>query len=175
MKNKSLTNVSFDFLQESQDFLNLVIHNLSSCVMLLDNQMMLYAYNEPLTTIFSNKEGENILYVKCGNAIGCAHTIDEAKECGTSSKCKFCELRETALLSYSENRTIFKQRIDREFYTNKKHKEPKHLQFSTRIFKFNNDKYILLIIDDITKLTRQQELIEKHEQLIRQLTSTNTN
>ena len=166
----SQANVSFSFLKESSDFLNLIISNISSCVMLLDGQMRLHAYNDPLTTIFSNRAGESLQYIKCGNAIGCAYAIEEEKECDTSSKCLYCELRETVLLSFNENRAIYKQRIDREFYNKRQIKELKHLQFSTRLFHFKNDNYIILIIDDITKLINQQELLIKHEEVIRKLT-----
>lgn len=148
----SLTNVSFDFLSKSDKFLNLIIHNISSCVLLLNKDMMLKAYNEPLKTIFSNKPEEEILYHKCGEVIGCAYSVEEEKECGTTSQCKTCSLRESALQSYSDGTMIFKEKIEREFYTSNLKKELKHLQFSVRNFNFENERYILMLIDDITPL-----------------------
>jgi hypothetical protein len=150
--NISMTNVSFDYLSKSADFLNLIIHNISSCVLLLNKEMMLWAYNEPLKTIFSNKPDEDILYHKCGDVLGCAFSIEEEKECGTTSRCSTCSLRISALNTYTTGTDIYKEKISREFYTNDLKKELKQLQFSTRVFNFENDRYIILIIDDVTNL-----------------------
>jgi hypothetical protein len=145
-----LTNVSFDHLSKSNDFLNLIIHSISSCVLLLNQEMMLKAYNEPLRTIFSNKPDEDIMYQKCGNVIGCAYAVEEVRECGTTSQCSSCSLRISALKSYFDGILIFKEKISREFYTSEHKKELKQLQFSTRIFHFELERYIVLIIDDIS-------------------------
>ena len=147
----SINNVSFDYLSGSSEFLNLIIHNISSCVLLLDNQMMLKAYNEPLKSIFTNKKHEDIIYHKCGNVIGCAYAVDEEAECGSTSQCNSCLLRESSLLSYSTGKPVYRQTFSREFYTSNKTKELKHLQFSTRIFNFEQERYIIMIIDDISK------------------------
>jgi hypothetical protein len=153
MKNDtSINNVSFRYLSASPDFLNLIINNITSCVLLLNSEMMLKAYNDPLKTIFSNKNHEDIIYHKCGNVIGCAYAVEEEAECGTTSYCASCFLRDTALMSYSSGKPIFKQKLSRDFYTSKRRKELKHLQFSTRVFNFELERYILLIIDDITPL-----------------------
>jgi hypothetical protein len=167
MRNKiSFTNESFDFLGNSSEFLNLMIHDIGSCILLLDKDMMLYAYNEPLKNIFADKPNEDILYKKCGNVIGCAYAVEEEKECGTSSQCAFCSLRENTFNSYLDNQAIYNIRIDREFYKTNTEKVLKHLQFSTRLFNFKKDKYIMIIIEDITQLIDQQEEICKQRTLI---------
>jgi hypothetical protein len=150
----SLTNVSFEYLAGSNGFLNLIIHYISSCVLLLDREMMLKAYNEPLKTLFSNKPHEDILYQKCGNVIGCAYAVEEEKECGSTSQCKTCSLRISAMKSYSDGIFVYKEKLSREFYTTDHKKEMKHLQFSTRVFQFELERYVVLIIDDITPLVK---------------------
>ena len=64
------TNERFSELSESSEFLNLILNNISSCIMLLDKDLKLRAYNDPLLSIFSNKKNENLLYRKCGEVIG---------------------------------------------------------------------------------------------------------
>jgi hypothetical protein len=150
--NLALTNVSFDYLSGSNEFLNLIIHNISSCVLLLNGDLMLKAYNEPLKTIFSNKPHEDIMYRKCGNVIGCAYAVEEEKECGNTSQCNTCPLRISSLKSYSDGISVYKEKLSRDFYTTSLTKELKHLQFSTRLFSFERERYIILIIDDITPL-----------------------
>ncbi len=74
MKNEmSCTNVSFEFLRRSAGFLNCILNNITSCVMLLDKEMYIKAYNDPLKSIFSSRANEDLLYIRCGEAIGCAY------------------------------------------------------------------------------------------------------
>ena len=151
-KKISLNNISFNFLKGSSEFLNLVLNNISSCILLLDKNMELQAFNDVMVSIFSSRKEEDLLYVRCGEALGCAYNVDEMKNCGATSYCNSCSLRESALISYYENKPIFKDKISREFYMQDGKKTLKYLQFSTRCFKFNNERYIIMIIDDITRL-----------------------
>lgn len=162
MKNQvASTNVSFDFLKHSDEFLFTVLNNISSAVLLLNKNMELQAFNDSLKTIFSNKKDEDLLYMRCGEAIGCAYQIDEAVDCGKSSKCCTCELRVAALSSYVNDDVIFKNHIKRPFYTKDGEKVQKDLQFSTRLFSFHGDKYIMLIVEDVSSLMHQNINSEK--------------
>ena len=147
----TFTNESFSFLKNSSDFLNIVLNNIDCCILLLDQEVKLRAFNDSLKTIFSNRRDEDLMYVRCGEAIGCAYQIEEQKECGTTSKCSYCELRVAALTSYLNNEVIYKNHITKPFFNHDNVKVDKHLQFSTRLFIHKNEKYIMMIIDDITK------------------------
>ena len=143
----ALTNVSFNFLSKSSDFLNLILNNITSCVLLMNKKMELQAYNDSLMTIFSNSANEHKLYERCGEVIGCAYSIEENKDCGETSYCNKCDLRLSSLDSYTNNTPIFKENILRPFYNKNGQKEMKELQFSTRLFIFDNEKYIIMIVD----------------------------
>ena len=147
----ALTNESFSFLHSSSDFLNIILNNINSCVLLLDKEVRLRAFNDSLKTIFSNKKDENLLYMRCGEAIGCAYQMEEQKDCGETTRCCDCDLRISALTSYMNNEVIYKNHITKPFFTYDNQKVDKHLQFSTRLFHFNDEKYIIMIIEDITK------------------------
>jgi hypothetical protein len=151
------SNVSFSFLSSSSDFLNLVLDNINCCILMLNNQMELQAFNNAMKTIFSNDKGSD-LYRKCGEVIGCAYSVEEEKGCGTTSHCGNCELRLAAMSSYVNDQPISNDCITRPFYMAHNRKETKHLQFSTRIFNFKREKYILLIINDITELVNLREV-----------------
>ncbi|NOU59995.1 hypothetical protein [Marinifilum caeruleilacunae] len=155
------TNERFSVLSGSSDFLNIILNNISSCVMLLDNELRLRAFNDPLTTIFSNKKNEELLYRKCGEVLGCAYQIEEGTPCGSTSKCNTCELRVSALYSYVENKPIYNAHLMKSFIDFDGNKEDKHLQFSTRLFKYQKENYIVAIIEDITAL-KQAQIAEKN-------------
>jgi hypothetical protein len=147
----SFTNESFSFLSNSSDFLNIILNNINSCILMLDKDVRLRAFNDSLKTIFSNKKNEDLLYVKCGEAIGCAYQIEEQRDCGNTSECCKCELRISALTSYMNNEVIYKEHIVKPFFTHDNLKVEKHLQFSTRLFHYNREKYIIMIVEDISK------------------------
>jgi sigma-B regulation protein RsbU (phosphoserine phosphatase) len=153
MKNISLTNESFDMLKGSSSFLNLVLNNITSCVLLLNQKMELQAFNDATKTIFSNKQDEHLLYKRCGEAIGCAYHIEEAKNCGETSRCCSCELRIAAIKSYMEDCDVYKDFVERPFYKCSGEKVMKQLQFSTRVFRDHNEKYIIMIVDDISNIS----------------------
>lgn len=169
----SSENTTFDYLRSSPDFLNIIINNINSCVLLLNKEMQLHAFNDALKTIFSNKPNEHLLYKKCGNAIGCAYAVEEASECGKTSRCCSCDLRKYAMISYSEKIPMFKNKISREFYTQEDKKVMKHLQFSTRPFEFERGNYIILMVEDITEIINKDLLIELQEEKLKKVSSKN--
>lgn len=154
------TNERFSVLSESSDFLNLILNNISSCIMLLDKDLKLRAYNDPLLSIFSNKKNENLMYRKCGEVIGCAYQIEEQKLCGDTSMCRTCELRISALNSYISDKAIFNEKITKPFFNFEGVKVDKHLQFSTRLFPYQKEKYIIMILEDITELVSVKEKMD---------------
>lgn len=146
----SMANHSFEMLASSGEFMSLILNSITSCVLILDKDMKLQAFNNALKTIFSNKADEDLLYKLCGEALGCAYQVEEMKDCGKTSKCCSCELRLAAFDSYLNNTIICKKHIRRPFFNNKGEREMRDLQFSTRHFYFMKEKYIILIVDDIT-------------------------
>lgn len=157
--NKTNTNTSFDMLAGSSEFLNIVLNNTNQCILMLDKKMRLHAFNDALKTIFTSKKDEDLLYMRCGEAIGCAYQVEEAVECGKTSQCYNCELRLAAFDSYLNNRTIYKEQITRPFFTKELKKVNKNLQFSTRLFTFKREKYIILLIEDVTHLKQVKEIL----------------
>ncbi len=164
MNNKHLasSNVTFDFLQGSKDFLNIILNKVSCAILLLNQDMELHAFNDPLKTMFINKPNEDLLYVKCGEAIGCAFTVEEMKECSTTSKCKECDLRVSTLESYVSKEPIYRKKMSRDFYKTDGSKELKHLQFSVLPFYFEKNYYIILIVEDITRLVNLEKIFDQN-------------
>ena len=147
--NIASTNVSFNFLRESKEFLSLILNNINSCVLLLNTRMELVAFNNAITSLFPRTAKSNLNYIKCGEAIGCAYQIDESKECGKSSKCLTCEIRMSAVSSYLENKATMNKEIIRPFYNENNEKVDIHIRYSTRHFSFEGEKYIILLIENM--------------------------
>ncbi|NPD45640.1 MULTISPECIES: hypothetical protein [unclassified Lentimicrobium] len=146
------TNETFQFLSGSSEFLNIILNNINSCVLLLNDKMELQAFNDSLKTIFSRNKNEDLRYKRCGEAIGCAFHIEEGKDCGETTQCCNCELRVAALQSYVNDEVIYNDRITKPFLTFDNERVEKQLQFSTRLFLFRDEKYIIMLVEDITDL-----------------------
>uniref|UniRef100_UPI00321758D9 hypothetical protein n=1 Tax=uncultured Draconibacterium sp. TaxID=1573823 RepID=UPI00321758D9 len=159
IQNRTMANHSFEMLAKSGEFLNIVVNNITNCVLLLDREMKLQAFNNALKSIFSNKADEDIMYMRCGEAIGCAYQINEAKDCGKTSKCSTCELRLAGMESYLYNKEIYNEHISRPFFNKNKLQEMKDLRFSTRSFHFQKERYIIMIVEDITSLVKESTTI----------------
>lgn len=142
---KSMTNVSFNTLNLSSNFLTFILNNINSCVLLLDKDMKLRAFNNALKTIFSNKKDEDLQYKKCGDSIGCAYQIEEQKNCGETSQCEDCDLRLAALDSYLNDKPIYKRQTVRPFFNYENKRVYKNLIFSTKLFVYDDEKYVMMI------------------------------
>ena len=168
----SSSNISFTYLKNSPGFLNAILNDVLSAIILLNKKMELIAFKDPMRNLFIESKDEAILYERCGNVIGCAYTIDEKKDCGNTSMCKLCDLRINSLIAYESHKSICNKSLSREFYTKDLKKVMRHFRYSTRSFLFEDEYYILVIINDITKLQQQNELILKQTQRISDLEST---
>ncbi len=147
MTNIALTNVSFNFLKGSHKFLELILDNINSAVLLLNNKMELISFNNALITMFPKNKDKNLTLVRCGEAIGCAYQVEEQKDCGKTSNCRKCELRISAISTYLNNTTTFRKRITRPFYLENNQKVFMNLQYTTKYFAYDNDKYIVMLIE----------------------------
>jgi sigma-B regulation protein RsbU (phosphoserine phosphatase) len=144
------TNESFMFLKNSPDFLFTILNSINSSILLLDKDLRIKAFNDSLRTMFSRYSHEDVIYMRCGEAIGCAYQIEEQKDCGKTSHCKDCPIRLAAIRAYMEEEEITNVRIVRPFFNKHKIKENKTLLFSTRVFFYKQEKYVIVILDDIT-------------------------
>lgn len=165
----SSAHIAISDLLSNQSFVEIILNQSSNCILILDDKMELYAFNEPLKTLFYNKHEDEYLYQKCGEVIGCAFTIEEQSECGETSNCKKCELRTEALRSYYEKAPALNHHIVREFYTQRGKKEKKHLKFSTFPFRHNDNYFLVLIVEDMSLLMKQQSKMEDLENTIEEL------
>lgn len=143
----ALTNVSFNFLKGSQEFLNLILNNINSAVLLLNNKMELVSFNDALITIFPKNKDKDLKFVRCGEAIGCAYQVEEQTDCGTTTKCRHCELRLSAISTYLNNTSTLRKEIIRPFYIDDKNKVDMRIQYTTKLFAYEGEKYIVLLVE----------------------------
>jgi sigma-B regulation protein RsbU (phosphoserine phosphatase) len=157
-------------LKESNEFLNLLLDNINSAVLIADENLQIHQFNDSFLNLFDSA-AESVLEASFGETAGCVNAIMESKSCGQTSHCAQCILRRSLIQTLTDRVPVDNQPLNRVFYING---EPvdKHLQFSTRTIMYQGRKMFLIIIYDVTDIEQQKnELINKQKQLDRDLES----
>ena len=159
-----------DDLKESNEFLNLLLDNINSAVLIADENLQIHQFNDSFLNLFDSA-AESVLTKSFGETAGCVNAIMENKACGETSHCARCILHRSLIQTLTDRSPVDNQPLDRVFYINGEPVE-KHLQFSTRTIMYQGRKMFLIIIYDVTDIEQQKiELINKQKQLDRDLES----
>lgn len=166
----NLNNVLFDDnileLRDSKEFMKSIIDCIPSAIFLLDNNFEIQAFNGSFKTVFPYLPNNERIYNIVGNAIGCVHSVDEDKQCGSTSKCHECKIRNTTYESFTFKKPIYNQKFTRDFYTGNSTKTRKHLEFSTRLITHEDREMVIVILNDISEISEQKLKIEKQKEQI---------
>jgi phosphoserine phosphatase RsbU/P len=151
-------------LKESNEFLNLLLDNIDSAVLIADENLKIFQVNNFFLELFDSAT-ESVVDKRFGIASGCVHTFMENRPCGETSACKLCVLRKSVIQTLLEKIPADRVPLNKVFYINNKPVE-KFMQFSTRFINFYGRKMILVLIYDVTDLEIQKiELQKKQAQL----------
>jgi len=142
-------------LKESRDFLNILINNINSAILISDDQFRIEGFNDTLKKMLQ-KDNADIKNKLCGNLLGCSFAVEENKPCGETSNCHSCMLRLKIKISLSLQLSTIRNVLKRDFYING-NKEEKYIEFTIKPLTYNDKIYSLVILDDITTLEKQKE------------------
>ncbi|MEE4600678.1 MAG: PP2C family protein-serine/threonine phosphatase [Desulfobacteraceae bacterium] len=153
-------------LKESNEFLNLLLNNMNSAVLIADENLKIHQFNDSFLDLF-DKATESVLEASFGETVGCVNAIIENKSCGETSHCSQCILRSSLIHNLIDRAPVDNQPLNRIFYINGQPVE-KHFQFSTRPINFQGRKMFLIIIYDVTEIELQKIELQRKQQLIDQ-------
>ena len=143
-------------LKESNEFLNILLDNITSAVFLIDQRMRIHSFNNAFQTLFNTPE-DRLLQTEelFGNVFGCTYAVHENAVCGTTAHCKKCLLRKFAVRAFVEKTPAYREKLTREFFIDGR---PilKHFQFSTKYISYDGQEMVMVIIDDITQTETQR-------------------
>lgn len=155
-------------IRESNDFLNLLLDNINSAMLIADENLKIYELNDCFLSLFNKSERQGM-----GKSFGSADAIQENKYCGGTIRGEKylppCQPRgpvhRTLLETLVKEVPVDSIRLERVFYINGQPAK-KHLEFSTRHIAYQSRKMILVIIYDVTDIEQQKiELQEKQQQI----------
>jgi sigma-B regulation protein RsbU (phosphoserine phosphatase) len=151
-------------LRESNEFLNLLLDNINTAVLIADENFQIQEVNRSFTQLF-DRAFENGVTGRFGEATGCVQAVMENKPCGETSHCQECVLRKSLISTMTAKVPIDKASLRRVFFIGGSPVE-KILEFSTRAVTFHGRQMVLVFIYDITELEIQKIELQKRQMQI---------
>ncbi|MBI5591989.1 MAG: SpoIIE family protein phosphatase [Deltaproteobacteria bacterium] len=156
--------IELDNLKESNEFLNLILENIDSAILIADENMRIHQFNKSFLSLF-DRAADRVLESSFGLVSGCVNAVKENKPCGGTSMCQFCVLRKTLLQTLVEDYPVDRKSLERVFYIKGK-PVLKYLEVTSRLIRFQGQKMILVIIYDVSQIEEQKRKLEKQQQQI---------
>lgn len=145
-------------LKESNEFLNLLLDNINSAVLIADEKMQIHQFNNSFLDLFDRATDQPVDR-SFGRIAGCVNAVAENRSCGHTSQCQFCSIRRSLLQTLLEKTPVERRRLERRFYINDR-PVTKYLEFSARPIRFQGRRMILVILYDITEIEEQKRKLE---------------
>lgn len=145
-------------LKESNDFLYTLFNNITSAIFIVDSDLIIRNFNDSFRSLFL-EESSQIEEGLCGNVLGCKYAVEESVDCGNTTNCDKCNLRNALLKSLVDQVPTYKSKLVRSFYISGI-KTEKHLQYTTKYIMYEGSEMVLVIVDDITKFEEQKAELE---------------
>lgn len=149
--------IDIESLKESNEFLNDLYQNVTSAIFIADSDARIYHFNDSFRTLFYKPE-DQILKQLCGNVMGCIFAVEEGRNCGETSQCADCILRNNIIRTFTEKVPAYKEELARKFLIDGRVLE-KHFIFTTKYLNYRGDEMILVIVDDVSEQVEQREQI----------------
>ena len=155
-------------LRESNTFLNLLLDNIDSAVLIADENMQIHQFNRSFLDLFDRATDQPVDN-SFGRIAGCVNAVVENRPCGETSQCRFCSIRRSLLEALVDEAPVDRRRLERRFFIDGQ-PVTKYLEFSARPIQFQGRRMILVILYDITELETQKRGLEaKQAQIDRDL------
>ena len=161
MSDRGLMQTDLQNLKESKEFLNLLLDNINSAILIVDENLQIHQFNKSFHSLFDHAT-ERVNDHSFGQITGCVNAVEENKSCGATSQCQLCVLRKSFLQTFLEDFPIERKRLERVFYIEG---VPvlKYLEFSSRLIQFHGRKMVLVVIYDITEIEQKKRELERKQ------------
>ncbi|MFC1554898.1 PAS domain-containing protein [candidate division KSB1 bacterium] len=136
------------------DFLGKIINSMPVPVFLVDEDLRIEQLNDEAEKFAENK---NVLKNRTGNVLKCINAQKDDNDCGLSEACNDCVIRNSVKASIDGNK-ITKERHVLQKVEGENTIE-KQILISSSSIEENDEKYAILVIEDITELLDLKKLI----------------
>lgn len=145
-----------DSLIKNEKYLKTVIDALPSAVFVVDADFNIFDLNPEAKTLFSI-DSEVVLRRQSGEIMHCMNAIESKDGCGTAASCPDCVIRNSIDIA-SNGKVVHKSKYQLKIQKNDKLSDI-HLLVSASPFNYDNGKFILLVLEDITETVTLKRLL----------------
>jgi sigma-B regulation protein RsbU (phosphoserine phosphatase) len=157
---------SLDELKESSDFLCALLENINSAVLIVDEELCIYQFNNAFLSLFgATHEGAQL--AAFGQAAGCVNTILEKKDCGKTRECPQCVFRGAIREVLEEDKPI-KSKIVKHTFMIEGVKTVKYLEISARPLEYHHRRMTLVVVYDVTELVEKKRQLRRKQEILDQ-------
>jgi len=143
-------------LIKSENYLRTVIDALPSAVFVVDAEFNIFDLNPIAKTLFGI-DSEVVLRRLCGEIMHCMNAIESKDGCGTTEACPGCVIRNSVDTAGNGN-VVFKEKYRMKIQKFDKITDV-HMLVSATPFNYDDDKFILLVLEDITEIITLKNLL----------------
>ncbi len=144
-------------LIKNENYLRTVIDALPSAVFVVDADFNIFDLNPIAKTLFGI-DSEVILRRLCGEIMHCMNAIRSKDGCGTSESCPDCVIRNSVESIGDYGKAVHKAKYRMKIQKNDKISDI-HMLVSASPFNYDDDKFVLLVLEDITELLTLKSLL----------------
>jgi signal transduction histidine kinase len=144
--------------QEAAGILKAMLDDIPTAVLVLDRNIVVRMHNKAFQVLFV-EPGQHTLGKYCGNAMNCSFAIAEGCDCGGTSSCSRCNLRNSFIQTLAR-KEINREKISKAYYLADKI-VTRHFYYTTKYINFEDEEMIMVLIDDITELEEKNRILSE--------------
>ncbi|MDY6836203.1 MAG: PAS domain S-box protein [Chloroflexota bacterium] len=159
-------NIAERALRASESELSAIYHNAPITMLLVDTDRRIRKANV-MTIETLDRNSEEIVGLRGGEALGCIHSMDDPKGCGFGEDCKQCIVRNSVMDTLTTGRTH--HRVEATIHLNRgNNMEVLYLLVSTSTLDVGHgDHMVLVCLEDISDQKRTEEALRESEERYR--------
>ena len=159
-------NIAERALRASESELSAIYHNAPITMLLIDGDRRIRKANV-MTIEVLDRNSDELIGLRGGEALGCIHSVDEPKGCGFGDYCKHCVIRNSIMDTLATGRTH--HRVEAPIHIDRNNNtEVLHLLVSTSTLEVGHeDPMVLVCLEDITDRKRAEGASRESEERYR--------
>jgi PAS domain-containing protein len=142
-------------LADTGDLLGTILDAVPASIFMVDKDVEVLGVNRKAQLMLS-QDPESIIRRPAGEVLHCIHSTETPGGCGTAEACRECRVRAAVSKSFREN-LVVRHKVNMELVADG-NITPASLLITTTPFEFQQQTYVLLILEEISELMDLMDL-----------------
>ncbi|MDX9714457.1 MAG: diguanylate cyclase [Dissulfurispiraceae bacterium] len=151
-------------LFERADFLYNLFDAIPSLTFIVDEDVRVHHLNIAVSDLVGLSENQEYKNIRGGELLKCINSFDVPEGCGRSPKCTGCLIRNSVKRAFAGEK-VYRETGCFRFYKDNNLVEA-HLKLTASPVIFEQNKYVLLVLEDITDQKHMEDTLRQANQLL---------